>query len=85
MNSNLIINLIGWTGAALLLVAYALVSLKKYEGTSIAYQALNIVGSALLIVNTIHYGAYPSAFVNVVWIAIALLSVAASKRRIRDG
>lgn len=76
-----IINLIGWTGAASILVAYALVSLKNYEGTSIVYQTLNIVGSAFLIVNTIYFGAYPSAFVNVVWIGIAVLSAVRSRRR----
>jgi hypothetical protein len=85
MDTILIINIIGWTGAGALLVAYTLVSLKNYEGTSIVYQCLNIVGSAFLIVNTIYYGAYPSAFVNIVWIGIAFLSISGSKRRARNG
>lgn len=85
MNITLIINLIGWMGAAALLIAYALVSLKNYKGTSIAYQFLNILGSAFLVINTIYYQAYPSAFVNIVWIGIAVFSVAGPKMRVRDG
>lgn len=37
-----------------------------------AYQFLNIVGSLLLVTNTIFYGAYPSTFVNMLWVAIAI-------------
>jgi hypothetical protein len=64
----------GWLGAALLLTAYGLVSFKKMQPDSGMYQLLNAVGSALLIVNTVFYRAYPSAFVNVVWIFIAAIS-----------
>jgi hypothetical protein len=84
MDTALIINIIGWMGAGTLLIAYALVSLRGYGGTSTAYQCLNITGSALLIVNTIYYRAYPSAFVNIVWIGIALVSIAGSRRRTHD-
>jgi hypothetical protein len=85
MDASLIINVIGWTGAGTLLIAYTLVSLRGYGGTSAAYQCLNVVGSALLIVNTIYYGAYPSAFVNIVWIGIAFVSLAGSRRGTRHG
>ena len=64
----------GWLGAALLLIAYGLVSFKKMRPDSVIYQLMNAVGSALLIVNTGYYRAYPSAFVNVVWIIIAAVS-----------
>jgi hypothetical protein len=50
------------------------------EGDSIPYQFLNVVGSFLLAVNTISYGAYPSSFVNVIWIGIAVFSIATRKR-----
>jgi hypothetical protein len=59
MTLNLLIDTLGWLGAAALLVA------------SVPYQVLNVVGSIGLIMNTVYYGAYPSTFVNVVWIAIA--------------
>ena len=80
MNNHLWFDAIGWTGAAALLVAYAMVSSKRLEGDSTAYQFLNIVGSLLLAVNTISYGAYPSSFVNMIWIGIAIFSITTRKR-----
>jgi hypothetical protein len=80
MNTRAWFDVIGWSGAAALLVAYAMVSFRKLEGDSIPYQFLNVVGSFLLAVNTISYGAYPSTFVNVIWIGIAVFSIATRKR-----
>ena len=64
------IDAIGWCGALIVLTAYGLVSIRKVEGDSVFYQVLNLTGAALLIANTVYVGAYPSAFVNVIWIAI---------------
>jgi len=80
MNSHVWFDAIGWAGAAALLIAYAMVSSRKLEGDSTAYQFLNIVGSFFLAVNTISYGAYPSSFVNMIWIGIAVFSIATRKR-----
>ena len=74
-------DVLGWFGAALLLGAYALVSSKRLEGDSVAYQSLNLAGSALLIVNSAYYGAYPSVGVNVVWIGIAVFTIVGVVRR----
>lgn len=69
---KLAVDLVGWIGAALLLAAYGLVSFKKLHPESGLYQLFNAIGSACLIVNTVYYRAYPSAFVNVIWILIAI-------------
>jgi hypothetical protein len=79
MNNHLWFDAIGWVGAAGLLVAYAMVSSRKWEGHSSAFQLLNVGGSLLLAANTIFYGAYPSTFVNVIWAAIAIFTIASSK------
>ena len=84
MNNHIWFDAIGWTGAALLLVAYAMVSSKKLEVDSTAYQLLNIIGSVFLVANTIFYRAYPSSFVNVVWAGIAIFSIA-TRRRLSSG
>jgi hypothetical protein len=80
MNNHLWFDTIGWMGAAALLVAYAMVSSGKWEGHSSVFQLLNVGGSALLAANTIFYGAYPSTFVNIIWAAIAIFTIAARKR-----
>lgn len=72
---RLLVDVVGWTGAAALLLAYVLVSTKRIEGDSVAYQFLNLGGAVLLIVNSFYYGAYPSVVVNVVWIGIAVLAL----------
>jgi hypothetical protein len=71
---------IGWIGAALLLTAYAMVSFHRLRPDSLRYQLANAVGSCCLIVNTVYYRAYPSAFVNVVWILIAVLATVRAQR-----
>ena len=80
MNNQVWFDGVGWVGAAALLVAYAMVSHKKLEGNSAAYQLLNISGSLLLAANTIFYGSYPSTFVNLIWAGIAVFSIAARRR-----
>jgi len=79
MNSNFLIDSIGWIGALSLLAAYALVSMRKLEGDSLVYQLLNMMGGAFLIVNSFHYKAFPSVAVNVVWIGIAIYTMTRRK------
>ncbi len=74
-NNDVLIDILGWMGAIALLVAYALISARRVEGDSTAYQLLNLVGSILLILNTFYYGAYPSSFLNLFWIAVALYAL----------
>jgi hypothetical protein len=80
MNNYVWFDALGWAGAAALLVAYAMVSAKRLQGDSAAYQLLNVSGSLLLAANTIFYGSYPSTFVNLIWAGIAVVSIASRKR-----
>jgi len=75
LNTALMIEILGWIGTFLLLMAYAMVSTRRVEGDSLSYQLQNIVGSVLLILNTVYHGAYPSAFLNVFWMAIAVYAI----------
>ena len=72
--TKLLIDAVGWIGAGLLLIAYGLVSFRRLRADSVSYQAFNGFGSLGLIANTLYYHAYPSAFVNLVWITIALIA-----------
>ena len=80
MNNQFWFDAVGWLGAAALLVAYAMVSSRRLEGHSPVFQFLNVGGSLLLAANTIFYGSYPSTFVNLIWAAIAVFSIATHKR-----
>jgi hypothetical protein len=81
MNSSLLINIIGWLGALMLLLAYILVSTGKLAGDSFIYQALNLLGSACLLTNAYHFGAYPSVGVNSIWIGIAFFTIIKSQNK----
>jgi hypothetical protein len=69
------IDAIGWIGAILVLLAYALLSIHWMDGNSFSYQALNVTGAVLLVVNSYYLGAYPSVGVNAAWVGIAALTL----------
>ena len=75
MSLHILIDILGWVGTILYLVAYALVSIKKVEGDSVVYQGMNIVAGALLVINTLYLRAYPSAGLNVAWIGIGMVTL----------
>lgn len=72
---QLLIDILGWAGTVLYLIAFALISLKKVEGDSLLYQSINILAGTLLIVNTFYWRAYPSLGLNAAWIAIAVFTL----------
>ncbi|HEX2996757.1 MAG TPA: hypothetical protein VHP14_18185 [Anaerolineales bacterium] len=75
MYPKLLIDILGWTGSILYLLAYALVSAKKIEGDSLVYQGMNIVAGVLLVVYTLALGAYATTSLNAVWAAIGLFTL----------
>ena len=75
MQPKLIIDLLGWTGSILYLLAYALVSVKKTEGDSLLYQGINILAGILLVVYTLALGAYATTGLNAAWVAIGVFTL----------
>jgi hypothetical protein len=69
---DFLIDLGGWLGALLVLAAFAFNAFGSMDVRGRTYQVLNIFGSTLLILNTGWHRAWPSAFVNVVWVLIAM-------------
>jgi hypothetical protein len=60
----------GWVGAALILLAYLLLSAGKLQGQSRPYQWMNVAGAAGFVINGWWHGALPSTALNVVWMLI---------------
>jgi hypothetical protein len=69
------IEIVGWVAAALMLSAYLLLTMGKISARSGFYQWLNVLSGAGFIVNSGWNGAYPSAFINVIWMIIGLYGV----------
>lgn len=76
----LFIEIIGWLGAIFVLAAYILLSINKISSKGYWYQILNLLGAIFLIINTFYLKAYPSMFVNVVWVGIAILGMYKNKQ-----
>ena len=72
---NLVIEIVGWAGAALVLAGYGLLSAHKLDSRSVTYQMLNIGGAAGLVINAAWNGAIPSAAVNLIWMGIGAHAV----------
>lgn len=71
---------IGWAAAVLILAAYALLSFGKLEARGRVYQAMNVLGAAGFIVNSGYHGALPNAALNVVWVAVGLVTLWSVRR-----
>lgn len=69
---SLAVEIIGWFGAALILVAYLLLSTGRLGADSSLYQAMNVVAALCFVLNSGWNGAMPSATLNVAWAGIGL-------------
>ena len=81
---KILIEVIGWSAAATMLSAYLLLTNGRLSSSSGLYQWLNVLAGAGFIVNSGWNGAYPSAFLNVIWMGIGLYGVFRGAR-IRPG
>jgi hypothetical protein len=78
---KLAIEIIGWTGALLILAAYALLSTGRLRAESLTYHFMNMLGAAGFVINSGWNGALPSAAMNAVWIGIGIYAVYQLRRR----
>ena len=67
---ELAVEVVGWMGATLILLAYLLLSAGRLTGQSLVYQGMNVVGAAGFVINGWWHGALPSAALNVLWLLI---------------
>ena len=69
-----LVEIAGWGGAVLILLAYLLLSAGRLTGQSIVYQGMNVVGAAGFVINGWWHGAMPSAVLNVLWLLIGAIA-----------
>ena len=67
---EILVEVAGWIGAGLILLAYLLLSAGRLTGQSHIYQGMNVVGAAGFVINGWWHGAIPSAVLNIVWMLI---------------
>lgn len=64
MRASVFLEMLGWTGAALVLAAYALLSWRRILPQDPRYQAMNVAGSCLSGFYALSHGATASAVVS---------------------
>ena len=75
---KVLIELTGWIAAGLMLSAYVLLTMGKLNSRSRTYHWLNVLAGLGIIVNSGWNGAFPSVFINVVWVGIGLYGLLGS-------
>ena len=75
MNAEQIaVEVVGWAGAVLILLAYLLLSAGRLTGQSLTYQAMNVLGAAGFVINGWWHRALPSAVLNILWLGIGVFA-----------
>jgi hypothetical protein len=69
------VEVVGWVAAALILVAYGMLSSGKLDGKSPVYHWMNVVGAVGFVINSGYNGAFPSVGLNVIWIGIGIFGL----------
>ncbi len=75
MNNKKFIEIAGWFGVALILLAYSLNIFGVIESSTTLYQSLNAVGAIGIIIDGIGKKDLQPVVLNVVWLAIAVIAV----------
>lgn len=81
MQTELFYNILGIIGAILILLGYYRTSIGKWKNKSFWYELDNLVGAVFLITYQIHYHAYISVMVNVIWAVIAFTGLTSFAQR----
>ncbi len=76
----MLLNLPGWIGISLILLAYFLISTKKTDRSSRFYHLLNLFGSLLLIYDAFSKNASAFLVLNLAWAVIAALTLIKTKK-----
>lgn len=72
---DIFINILGWIGSVEVLAAYGLNIYQKIKSDSVLFYVLNLTGGLLLIVYSVYKEAFPNAFINIVWVIIAVVAL----------
>ena len=72
---DITIEVIGWLGALMILVGFALNGFEILQSQSYAYQLLNLVGALGVVVTSLHRKVHQTALLNGFWAVIAVFAL----------
>ncbi|MGH7054658.1 MAG: CBU_0592 family membrane protein [Stellaceae bacterium] len=74
-------DLAGFAGAAIIIIAYLANQRGRLRSDDWRYPLANLIGAALILVSLFFEWNFPSAVIEVFWIAISLYGLARSSRK----
>ncbi len=69
------IEILGWIGAVMILVAYALSNFGILGPTDFVYQILNIFGALAIVYHSLTKKDYQPVVLNIIWAMVAVLAI----------
>lgn len=67
--------IIGTSGAALILIAFIMAQIHRWEDTDLIYDTVNFIGAVLLVIYAVLLVSYPFMILNVIWSAVSLRDI----------
>jgi len=71
----------GVIGALLVLLGFYRISIGKWTGKSLWYEIDNLAGALLVTIYQLHYHAYVTMVVNIIWAVVAFKGVISYRER----
>lgn len=75
---HVVVELIGWSGAVLIVAAYAQAARGRWPATGRRSALINVVAGVCLVINGAYHGAFPSVGLNSVWAVIGAVALVRS-------
>ncbi len=76
-----IFEIIGWTGSALFIISYFLLSINRLHARSILYQLMNVAGGLCLVICAYDTQDRPNLFTNLIWMFIGVYAIVKIQKR----
>ena len=72
---EILVQVVGWIGTFLIILAYFLISYKKIGADSKVYQTMNLLGAVGVGTNVFYEQAWPAVALQVIWGIIAITAL----------
>lgn len=72
---NILFNIIGAVGSLLILFGFYRTSIGRWSGKSFLYELDNLIGAVLVVIYQIHFRAYITVALNIIWAIVAFRGV----------
>lgn len=72
---TILYNIIGAAGSLLILLGFYRTSIGRWSGKSMLYELDNLLGATLIVIYQMHFHAYMTVILNVIWVVVAFRGV----------